>query len=306
MVISISIKKASGVRVVEEGCSEMSKVKRSWVDDDVKQVQNCWDPSLSVRGGRPVTAFAHCVALVTSIACRHRIYLGCRAMAGYYTQSSRSNVEYIRTQVSTPENLYTRSDGAASEHNMVSKVSLFFDPSGMVELVAIVIVFDKNREHHKHRRRSPLGIRHLDHIDCRPVFRSLFTPVSMPREDANRTREQLYLQPSASHLLPPPPDLTCIRSSEKPAIDKGARFLSTFVTAFNTTNSRIPMDIDEANIGGMPPPSSRTAACTNYPHENGTIPAYMFGRSPSREHRERALPILHGRSAQLSPRPEIS
>jgi hypothetical protein len=39
----------------------------STIDDDVKQVQNCWDPSLSVRGGRPgsgVCGLAHCVALV--------------------------------------------------------------------------------------------------------------------------------------------------------------------------------------------------------------------------------------------------
>jgi hypothetical protein len=52
-------------------------------------------------------------------------------------------------------------------------------------------------------------------------------------------------------------------------------------TAFNATISRIPMDIDEADIGGMPPPSSRAAACTNYRHESGGIPAYMFERSPS-------------------------
>jgi hypothetical protein len=32
MDISMSIKKASGLRVVEEGCSEMSKAARSGVD----------------------------------------------------------------------------------------------------------------------------------------------------------------------------------------------------------------------------------------------------------------------------------
>jgi hypothetical protein len=47
-------------------------------------------------------------------------------MAGYYTQSSRSNGKYIRTQVCTPENLYTPSDGAADERIKVSKVPLFF------------------------------------------------------------------------------------------------------------------------------------------------------------------------------------
>jgi hypothetical protein len=52
-------------------------------------------------------------------------------------------------------------------------------------------------------------------------------------------------------------------------------------TAFNTTISRIPIDIDEADIGGMPPSSSGTAACTNYRHGNGGILAYKFERSPS-------------------------
>jgi hypothetical protein len=67
----MSIKKASGVRVVEEGCSEMSKAERNWVHDDVKQVQNFWDPSLSVRGGRP--GFGNCSRSLRSTRYQHRL-----------------------------------------------------------------------------------------------------------------------------------------------------------------------------------------------------------------------------------------
>jgi hypothetical protein len=31
----------------------VGSVSPSCVDDDVKQVQNCWDPTLFVHGGRP-------------------------------------------------------------------------------------------------------------------------------------------------------------------------------------------------------------------------------------------------------------
>jgi hypothetical protein len=150
----------------------------------------------------------------------------------------------------------------------------------MVELLAVVILFDKNRGHRKHPRSSPLGLRHLEHVDCPPVFRSLFTPVSMSGKDGNRTLEHLIFGPSASHFLPSPPDPTCFRSSEKPELDKRARFQRPSDTTFHTTISMIPLDIDEAGIGGMPPSSSRTAACTHYRHENGGIPAYLSERFP--------------------------